>query len=61
MSGPHKFNNANTNADMRASNALEFIAERMAGIEWLLSELNDKAFKIQTSLTSIAHVLPNKK
>jgi hypothetical protein len=61
ISGPHKFSHSNANVDQVNSQALVFIAERLAGIEWMLSQMNDKALKVQTTLVSIATVLPNLK
>lgn len=44
--------------EAHVAHAAEFIAERMAGIEWQLAQLNDKLFKIQASVLSIASARP---
>jgi len=52
VSGPHQFRASSGNAEAIQADAIVFIAERMAGIEWLRSELNNKMFKIQNDLNS---------
>jgi hypothetical protein len=56
MLGPHTFQ-AHAGGDPAANEvvALIFIAERMAGIEWLLAGVNEKLSGIQGSLSAIAH------
>lgn len=53
MGGAHQFHTANSQVEGVQTDAIVFIAERMAGIEWLLSEINEKMFKMQTDLTQI--------
>ena len=49
VNGPHRFESKQANAvEYRSCEALEFIAERLAGIEWLLAQATQ-------SLTAIAH------
>jgi hypothetical protein len=56
ITGPHQFAaSSSQSAEAIAASALAFIAQRMAGIEWLLTELNDKMFKVQTDLSQINH------
>ena len=53
--GPHTFLlPTGDKSDARTAHALEFVAQRTAGIEWQLAELNDKLLQIATHLKSIA-------
>ena len=53
ITGQHEFNPGNqSDADWARANALAFIAERAAGIEWQLAQLNEKLFQIQARLSS---------
>jgi hypothetical protein len=54
ISGPHQFSASSSDPEAIKANTLVFIAERMAGIEWFLGEINDKMFKNQATLTAIA-------
>ena len=54
LSGPHQFSPSSNNIDTIAAEAAAFIAQRLAGIEWVLGELNLKALSIQSSLALMA-------
>jgi hypothetical protein len=50
IGGPHQFHSQAATADAIQANAAAFIAERVAGIEWQLVELNNNLFKILSVL-----------
>lgn len=55
MHGPHTFLlPTGDKSDARAAHALEFVAQRVAGIEWQLAELNEKLLQIAAHLKSMA-------
>ncbi len=54
LSGPYEFNPARSDIDGQQAEALVFIAQRLAGIEWILGELNLKATKVESSLALVA-------
>jgi hypothetical protein len=58
VTNPHTFHPSTTGApDAHAAQALEFIAERMAGIEFILTEMNQKMFKMEAAFSLIAQKL----
>jgi hypothetical protein len=53
ITSAHQFSPSSSNLpDAKQATALEFIADRAAGIEWELHELNDKLFRILSVLRS---------
>lgn len=59
ITGPHPYNpvtsaptGTSVPSEARQAAALEFLAERAAGIEWQLVELNEKLFRIVAQLGS---------
>jgi hypothetical protein len=51
INGPHQFHGRQSaNADAIQADASAFVAERLAGIEWQLVELNNNLFKILSIL-----------
>jgi hypothetical protein len=51
INGPHEFSGRQTtDIGQIQANAAAFIAERVAGIEWQLVELNNNLFKILSVL-----------
>lgn len=57
MPGPEMFKAADPSIkpEQVEANALAYIAQRMAGIEWELQQLNETVHKAQASLTALAH------
>ena len=53
ITGQHEFNSSSMSgsSDSAQASALAFIAERAAGIEWQLAQLNEKLFQILARLT----------
>ena len=58
LAAPEKFNSISTGVEQLQAEALTFIAQRLAGIEWQLSELNARVSKATTPVEAIAHILP---
>jgi hypothetical protein len=54
ITGPHTFSAVGTPEQIQ-QNALVFMAERLASIEWLMFEMNNKMFKVQTDIGQINH------
>ena len=46
LSEPHKFIPPGGTAEAIGAQALVFIAQRLAGVEWVLGEINEKLHKI---------------
>lgn len=61
LTGPHALHTSGSDVAKTQAEAIVFIAERLAGIEWLLTELNRKAIKIESSMIAVAQVLPKLK
>ena len=60
IAGPELFRGAGQDMtpEQIQVNALAFIAQRMAGIEWELHQLNETVLKAQSSLYAVAQTLP---
>lgn len=54
-SGPHKFSQPMGGVDQVKAGALVFMAERLAGLEWVLGEINEKMLKMENHLQQINH------
>ena len=59
LTGPHSFSplrnampTTQASPEDRQAVALEFLAERLAGIEWQLVELNQKLFQVVAHLSA---------